>query len=149
MSSIHWPDVIEAAITDSTYNGRKPGAPANETLSVPRILSWSNEGTLDAEWTIRPELLNSRGELFGGYYSVLADVALSYNVMTVISDEEQFKTVDLRVSYFRPGIEGKITIECYVTNKSRSFVHNEALFKNEQGKLLAKVVATFALVPMA
>ncbi len=41
---------------------------------------------------------NSRGELFGGYYSVLADIALSYTVMTVLTDNERFKTIDLRIS---------------------------------------------------
>ncbi len=83
---------------------------------------------------------------FGGYYSVLADVVLSYTAMTAISDEERFKTVDLRMSYFRSATTGKIIINCSVINKSRSFLHAEALFVNDAGKNLAKAVVTFAIV---
>ena len=146
MSKIHWPDILEAAANNVPINGRKPGAPANETLSVPSIISW-RESELDAEWIILESLHNSRGELFGGYYSVLADVALSYTVMTALKDDERFKTIDLRVSYFRPATTGKIHISCVVSNRSKSFVYAEALFKNESGKNLAKAVAAFAIVP--
>ncbi len=146
MNELHWPDILDAAIKNQTINGVKPGAPANETLSVPKIISWS-EGKLEAEWNILESLHNSRGELFGGYYSVLADVALSYTVMTYVKDNERFKTIDLRLSYYRPVSTGKIRISCSVTNKSKSFIYAEALFINESGKNLAKGVATFAIVP--
>jgi uncharacterized protein (TIGR00369 family) len=146
MNIIHWPEILDAVINGKPIDGKKPGAPANETLSVPKILSWKS-GELTAEWLIDPLLLNSRGELFGGYYSVLADVALSYTVMTCISDSERFKTIDLRVSYFRPAFIGKIAINCRVINKTKSFVHTEAEFISEEGKQLAKASATFAIVP--
>lgn len=143
---MHWPDILNAVINDLPIDGKKPGAPANETLSVPKLLSWE-KGSLEANWKVEDALLNSRGELFGGYYSVLADVVLSYTVMTTIKDEERFKTIDLRVSYFRPVSSGTISITCKVINQSRSFVHTEALFTNKAGKNVAKAVATFAIVP--
>ncbi len=146
MSDFKWSDILDAVVNGTTINGVKPGAPANETLSVPKVLGWES-GKLQAEWTILENLHNSRGELFGGYYSVLADVALSYTAMTVLNDDERFKTVDLRVSWFRPATTGTITIDCEVINRSRSFVHTEALFKNPAGKLLCKVAVTFAIVP--
>ncbi len=147
MSEISWSAILDAMVSGTKIEGKRPGSPANETLSVPDIKSWE-KGCIDAQWSVRKELTNSRGELFGGYYGVLADVTLSYTAMTLVADDERFKTTDLRVSYFRPIFDGVIKIEGRVINRSRSFLHAEAMFyREEDGKLLAKAGATFAVVP--
>ena len=145
MSTLCWVEILDAVVAGEEINDTKPGSPANETLSVPKLLSWQ-EGSITAQWQIRNELHNSRGELFGGYYGVLADVAASYTAMTIVKDDERFKTTDLRLSYFRPAFDGMISIEGMVLNRSRSFLHVEILFKNDAGKLLSKAAATFAVV---
>jgi uncharacterized protein (TIGR00369 family) len=150
MGGMVWSEVLDNLVAGASISremlkaGEVDGPRAMDTLSVPTLLSWA-PGSIEAEWEIQPSLLNSRGELFGGYYGVLADVAASYTGLTVTANKQFLKTLDLRVSYFRPAIEGKIRIEGSVTNQSKSFVHTETVFFNDDGKMLSKAVATFAV----
>lgn len=145
MSKLNWREMLDAQLAGEGQQGNKPGSPSSETLPGPTLLSWQ-EGAITAQWEIEEKFLNSRGDLFGGYYGVLADTAACLTAMTAVKDDEYFKTTDLRLSYFRPAFSGMISIEGAVLNRSRSFLHAEVLFKNDQGKLLSKAVVVFAIV---
>jgi len=140
-----WRELLDAATEGHDRLVPHPGGPAIENLDVPRIRSW-RPGEISAEWTVPESLTNLRGELFGGYYGVLADVVLSFTAMTVVDDAERFKTGQLQISYFRPASCTTIRIEGTVINRSRTAIHAEASLLREDGKLLAKATATFAIV---
>ena len=91
--SFRWSELLDAVTAGHDKLDPHPGGPALATLDVPRILSWE-PGKLLADWDVPERLTNLRGELFGGYFGVLADVALSFTVMTVVEESERFKTND-------------------------------------------------------
>lgn len=139
-----------ARVLDSIVSGtRDPDLPrasnASRELSFPTLLGWS-VGEIRASWQVQEALLNSQGVLFGGYYAVLADVALAFVVMSVLGDDEYLSTVDLSVSYFRPVRQGALQIECRVVSRGRSLIHTEASFFNDDAALVAKAKGTFAVV---
>jgi uncharacterized protein (TIGR00369 family) len=141
-----WHNILDSALEKNIKNGETPlKSPIFENLGLPGLKSWE-PGSVRAEWTVDPRMLNSRGELMGGFYGVLADAVLALSAMTVLNKDEFFKTSDLRVSFFRPILKGVIKIKGSVINKSKSMIHLEAVFKNDQGKLLSKATATQSIV---
>jgi uncharacterized protein (TIGR00369 family) len=143
----YWGDILNGEVNEINDPTRRLQVPAYKSLSIPKIKSWK-EGHVSATWAVKKELFTALGDLFGGYYGVLSDVALSYAAMTVLGDEEAFKTTDLHLTYFRPAVEGDMEIEGVVVNRSKTLIHAEAFFRNEKGKLLAKASTTFVIVPM-
>ena len=146
--SFRWSELLDAVTAGHDKLDPHPGGPALATLDVPRILSWE-PGKLLADWDVPERLTNLRGELFGGYFGVLADVALSFTVMTVVEESERFKTNDLQISYFRPALVGPVQIEGSIVHRGRSLIHAEARISRPDGKLVAKATATFSIVPSA
>ncbi|MBW2274561.1 MAG: PaaI family thioesterase [Deltaproteobacteria bacterium] len=140
-----WRELLDAVTRGHDELDPHPGGPAIQNLDVPNIRSWE-PGRVRADWEVPAGLTNLRGELFGGYFGVLADVVLSFVVMTVVEETERFKTNDLEISYFRPALLGTITFEAEVVNRSRSLVHAETRIVRKDGKLLAKANASFSIV---
>ena len=143
-----WHNILDSALEKNIKNGETPlKSPIFENLNLPGLKSWE-PGSVNVEWTVDPRMLNSRGELMGGFYGILADAVLALAAMTVLNKDEFFKTSDLRVSFFRPIAKGAVKIEGRVINQSKSMLHLEGVFKNNQGKLLAKATATQSIVSM-
>ncbi|MFA5055623.1 MAG: PaaI family thioesterase [Dehalococcoidia bacterium] len=109
--------------------------------------SWS-QGKISAEFHISEKYHNSRGHLFGGYFGVLADMTFCYTVMTVLKDEG-YSTSDLRITYFRPVSSGTLHIEGRVLHRSKKSVHVEALFNDDEGRLVAKADGVMSIIPMS
>ncbi len=146
--SFCWRELLDAVKQGHDKLDPHPGGPALRNLDVPNIRSWE-PGKICADWEVPGTLTNLRGELFGGYFGVLADIVLSFTAMTVVDDSERFKTNDLQITYFRPALEGAIRIEAEVVNRSRSLIHCEALIARTDGKLIAKATASFSTLPAA
>jgi len=69
--------------------------------------------------------------------------------MTILKGDEGFSTSDLRITYFRPVSKGTLHIEGRVLHHSRKSVHVEALFNDEDGKLVAKGDGIMSIMPMS
>ncbi len=126
-----WHNILDSALEKNIKNGETPlKSPIFENLNLPGLKTWE-PGSVTAEWTVDPRMLNSRGELMGGFYGILADAVLALAAMTVLNNDEFFKTSDLRVSFFRPILKGVIEIKGNVINQSKSMIHLEAIFQKE------------------
>lgn len=143
-----------STILDAIASGKKNPedypkyAPAADYLEFPILKSWS-EGKISAEFPISEKYHNSRGHLFGGYFGVLADMIFCFTAMTVLKGDEAYSTSDLRVSYFRPASKGTLHIEGRVLHHSKKSIHVEALFNDEEGRLVAKGDGIISIVPMS
>jgi len=135
-----WKKVLDSILENSSHEKPLLTSKAYETLGLPRLKKWE-PGDVLAEWAFDERMGNSRGELFGGFYAVLADEVSALAAMSVMKPNEIMKTLDLRVSFFRPLTEGIVKIRAFVLNRSGSAVHVEAEFHDQQGKLLAKAFA--------
>lgn len=67
--------------------------------------------------------------------------------MTILPDDKTCSTAELSVSYFRPhfAAEGPVLLEAEIVNQSRRSYHIEATIKRQDGKLIAKARAVYAL----
>ena len=138
-----WTDLLDRVVAGT---GDRP--PAVEALNLPGIAGWE-PGRVWQNWKIDPRYHHEGGALFGGYIAALADGLLGLTIATVLQESEAFTTSDLRVSFFRPAIEGVLRIEGRVIHRGRSLGHVEVDFTRDDGKLVAKATATQVIVPAA
>ena len=66
-------------------------------------------------------------------------------MLSALSDGEHFVTQDLQIKLFRPIMHGRVTIKAEVKNRSRTTGYVEAEWRNDDGKLAAKVLAWKAI----
>jgi uncharacterized protein (TIGR00369 family) len=139
-----WSDLLDSLVAGTA--GEAP--PFANTLRLPPPSRWEPGGVW-VEWQVDPGVLHEREGVFGGFIAALADSVLSLCAMSVLDDGEAFATSNLQVSFFRPGPVGRLEIEARVVHRSRTFVHVEASFVRDDGKLAAVATATQVIVPAA
>lgn len=135
------------AILDSIVAGTNTPPPVVGALRLPGIQGW-DRGRVWGEWKVDPDMLTLAGTLFGGYIAALADSFVGLAMMTTLAEDEWFTTSDLRTSFFRPVVSGKIEIASEVLNRGRRMAHVECIFVNDDDKVVAKATATQVIVPM-
>ncbi|MBI1262044.1 MAG: hotdog fold thioesterase [Rhizobiales bacterium] len=102
-------------------------------------------GRIRYDWPVNPDFMNPVA-VFGGYLATLADQTCSFALMTQLADDQNFTTVDLQMHFFRPVMSGNLACEGQVLNLSRTQAYVEAVFTNDEGKMVLKAHATERLL---
>lgn len=92
---------------------------------------------------IRPELSQNHGVVHGGAIASLIDTATAFAILTLLKPEERVTTVDLTVSYLRPGFEGQMRATARVLRQGRRLLATSAEVTDEAGTLLATALSTY------
>ena len=92
---------------------------------------------------IRPELSQNHGVVHGGAIASLIDTATAFAILTLLEPEERVTTVDLTISYLRPGLEGHLRAIARVLRQGRRLLNTSAEVTNEGGTLLATALSTY------
>ena len=85
---------------------------------------------------------NPMGTLHGGVYCDLADAAMGYAYAATLGEGESFTTVELKINFFRPVREGKLTAEARVVKVGSTLGYIECDVIDGDGKLVAKAAST-------
>lgn len=82
---------------------------------------------------------NPMGTLHGGVMVDLADAAMGMACASLLEEGESFTTVELKVNFFRPVVDGEIEARAKVVNQSKTLVYLECDVVTIPGeKLVAK-----------
>jgi uncharacterized protein (TIGR00369 family) len=85
---------------------------------------------------------NPIGTLHGGIYCDLADAAMGFAYAATLAEDETFTTVELKINFFRPVRQGKLTAEARVVKSGSTLAYVECDVKDSDGKLVAKAAST-------
>jgi uncharacterized protein (TIGR00369 family) len=85
---------------------------------------------------------NPLGTLHGGISCDLADAAMGYAYAATLARGETFTTVELKINFFRPVRQGKLTAEARVVKSGSTLGYVECDVKDDTGKLVAKAAST-------
>jgi uncharacterized protein (TIGR00369 family) len=85
---------------------------------------------------------NPMGTLHGGIYCDLADAAMGYAYASMLGEAETFTTVELKINFFRPVREGKLTAEARVVKAGSTLGYVECNVNDAKGKLVARAAST-------
>ena len=103
-------------------------------------------GRIRYDWPVDPAYMNPVA-VFGGYLATLADQTCSFALMTLLTDDQNFTTVDLQTHFFRPVTGGVLSCEGHVLNVSKTQAYVEAVFTNSEGKMALKARAVERIIP--
>jgi acyl-CoA thioesterase len=92
---------------------------------------------------IRTELSQNHGVVHGGAIASLIDTATAFAILTLLEPEEQVTTVDLSISYLRPGFKGKMRATARVLRQGRRLLATSAEVIDDAGTLLATALSTY------
>ncbi|HBB87424.1 MAG TPA: ABC transporter substrate-binding protein [Blastocatellia bacterium] len=120
---------------------------AIEAVPYAQLLGIELEKVLLGEATLtlafRPELSQNHGVVHGGAIASLIDTATAFAILTLLEPEERVTTVDLTISYLRPGLEGQMRATARVLRQGRRLIATSAEVTNEGGTLLATALSTY------
>ena len=107
-----------------------------------RILRAEN-GEAELRMAMQEQMLNLHGRMHGGALYSLIDTALGQASHSLFGGEAGSMTLECKVNYMRPVSEGELTCHAKVLHDGTrtQVIEAEAL---QEGKLVAKAVATFA-----
>jgi len=100
------------------------------------------------EAPLTPAVQGAFRALHGGIFATLADVACA-TVVAQASDAAQVTpvTTDLNVRYYSQPRSGPVRAEAVIVHQGRQVISAEAVITDGGGYQLARVTATFMLVP--
>ena len=131
-------------IKEKVYQAWKTGtypSPATKTLGI-KILELS-EGRSLVEMQVDEHLHNMSSTMHGGVMADIADAAMGIAISTTISPEEDFTTMEMKISFFRPHIRGPLRAEGTVAKRGRRAAFAEAVLTNEKKQIVAKANGTW------
>jgi uncharacterized protein (TIGR00369 family) len=85
---------------------------------------------------------NPMGTLHGGIYCDLADAAMGYAYAATLAEGETFTTVELKINFFRPVRQGKLTAAARVVKAGSALGYVECDVTDQTGKLVARAAST-------
>ena len=135
-------------VRDRVYKAWKAGeaaSPATKTLGM-KILQLS-EGRSVVEMNVDEHLHNLSGTMHGGIMADIADAAMGIAIATTISPGEDFTTMEMKISFFRPHIRGPLRAEGLVAKRGRRVAFTEAVLTNNEKQIVAKANGTWLFLP--
>lgn len=98
----------------------------------------ADEGTLTAEFLVRPDMANPVGVLHGGVIAAIMDDLMGATVYA-LGAEAFFTSVNLNVDYlFSAHVGETVTARSEVIRQGKKIMHVECRLTNAAGKLIAK-----------
>lgn len=90
------------------------------------------------------KLLNPHGVVHGSVLSALADTGMGGALYPLLADDESCATIEMKISYFKPVLDGALECRTQLLYKGKSVASLESeIFSND--KLVAKASGTYSI----
>jgi uncharacterized protein (TIGR00369 family) len=123
---------------------------AVETAPYYRLLQITlekiDEGFARFRMPFRKELTQAYGVAHGGAIASLADTAVAFALMTMIHPGERVTTAEFKINFLSSVNSGEMIGEARIVNKGKKLVLADMEVRKEDGKLIAKGLATYAIL---
>jgi uncharacterized protein (TIGR00369 family) len=89
-----------------------------------------------------PQHANPMGTLHGGILCDIADAAMGIAFASTLAPEESFTTVELKINFFRPVWQGRLTAVGTVVQRGRTVGYVECTITDEENRAVARAAST-------
>ena len=134
------------SLRERVYSAWKSGSaasPAIKTLGI-RILKLE-EGSALLEMDVSERLHNLSGTMHGGIMGDIADAAMGVALATTLESDENFTTIEFKISFLRPHVKGPLRAEGSLAKRGRRIAFTEATLTNKEDQVIAKTTGTCLL----
>ena len=84
--------------------------------------------------------------MHGGAVFAAADAATGVAAMGLLAWDETLTTIEMKINFIRPVPDSEIVAEAVILHRGRSTAVGEAEVKDTEGRLVAKALATYAIL---
>src|SRR2546425_13159700 len=134
------------SLRERVYSAWKSGSaasPAIKTLGI-RMVNL-DEGRALLEMDVSERLHNLSGTMHGGIMGDIADAAMGIALATTLGPDENFTTIEFKISFHRPHVKGPLRAEGSLAKRGRRIAFTEATLTNEENHVIAKITGTCLL----
>jgi len=120
----------------------------SQTLGFRLVAVSQAERSVEVEFDAKAELLlNPMKQIQGGYLCAMLDEAMSVACMVASGMTAVAPTLEMKTSFFRPGMPGKLKGIGRVVKWGRQVAFTEGELYDAEGRLLAKATGTAIPTP--
>jgi uncharacterized protein (TIGR00369 family) len=131
-------------VRERVYEAWKAGiAPSTATKMLGIKILELSEGKSLLEMHVDNNMHNLSGTMHGGIMADIADAAMGVALATTISPEEDFTTMEMKISFYRPHVKGTLYAEGLVAKRGRRVAFTESVLTNSDKKIVAKANGTW------
>jgi len=105
-----------------------------------------DDGEADVSLDVDAKHRNLMGTLHGGMIATLADTATGVAMGSTLDVGLSWTTTALNVTFLAPGRGGRVTARGRVVKRGGRFGYAEADVVDDEGRLIARATATFAIM---
>jgi acyl-CoA thioesterase len=104
------------------------------------------EGYAQFRMPVRPEYLQGAKSMQGGLIVAMADEAIAHAMMTQLLAGEGLTTIELKSNFLAGVSSGELIAVATVFKKGSSMIIGDCLVKDDKGKNVCRVSATFLVL---
>jgi len=104
------------------------------------------EGESTIQMLFREELTHPYGIVHGGAIASLADSAVAMALVDLVGPKDRITTIEFKINFFAPISKGELKAHAKIIHKGSKTAVGDVEVVNEEGKLVAKGIATYIIV---
>ncbi len=101
------------------------------------------EGECKIQMPFKQDLTHPYRIMHGGAIASLADSSVAMALISVVEPRDRFTTIEFKINFFSPVNKGKLEAHGKIIHKGSKTAVGEVEVENEEGKLIAKLIATY------
>jgi uncharacterized protein (TIGR00369 family) len=103
------------------------------------------EGESRMEMPFKQDLTHPYGIAHGGAIASLADSAVAMALIGLVDPKDRITTIEFKINFFASVDKGELEAHAKIIHKGTQTAVGDVEVVNEQGKLVAKLVATYSI----
>jgi len=103
------------------------------------------EGESKIQMPFKQDLTHPYRIVHGGAIASLADSSVAMALISLVEPRDRFTTIEFKINFFSPVNKGKLEAHGKIIYRGSKTAVGEVDVKNEEGKLIAKVIATYSI----
>jgi acyl-CoA thioesterase len=103
------------------------------------------EGESKIQMPFKQGLTHPYRIVHGGAIASLADSSIAMALISLVEPKDRIATIEFKINFFAPVSKGNLEAHAKIIHKGSKTAVGEVEVKNEEGKLVAKVIATYSV----
>ena len=103
------------------------------------------EGESKIQMPFKQGLTHPYRIVHGGAIASLADSGVAMALISLVEPKDRIATIEFKINYFVPVSKGRLEAHAKIIHKGSKTAVGDVEVKNEKGKLVAKVMATYSI----
>ena len=103
------------------------------------------EGESKLQMPFKHGLTHPYGIMHGGAVASLADSSVAIALMSLVEPKDRIATIEFKINFLVPVSQGHLEAHAKIIHKGSKTAVGDVEVKNEKGKLVARVMATYSI----